>query len=202
MNADANFESVEKRILRHFWADGLVDLFLGTGLLLAGLLWLSGFAVFVPLVPAGLLPLWVIARTRITRPRAGHIRFSKQQIDDTRTGLNIAGVVGFALLTLFGTLFIILRDDAGMSSGIESLVIGLPMLIIATSLLVARIAFGLPRFFIHAIVAAAAGLLGVVASIDPGLQFCGAGLTISVVGMSVFVRFLRDYPVSDDGYTG
>lgn len=198
MNADINLETVEKSIFRSRWEDGLIELFFGIGLVLMGILWLKGLIVFVALVPVMLIPFWAPIRKRVTEPRAGYVRFSEERKARTQLGLNMAGIIGFGLLTLFGAVFVVLRSQSGVDHGLmEILVPGLPSFIVATALLVAWLGFGMPRFATHAAVLVAAGVLGVVSALDPGWQFLGSGLVIAGMGSVLFARFLRDNPVAE-----
>ena len=203
MNADVKLDAVEKSIYRYYWEDGLIDLLLGVGLLLIGLAWLSGLTALTMLVPVVLLPVWIMVRKRITVPRAGHVLFSPEHNARTHQKLNITSLIGFALMTLFGALYVYMRNDptAG-GEWVEQLVPGLPAALLALGLLVTYLAFAIPRFVVHAVVLMAMAVVGAGADVDPGWQFLVAGVVISVRGVIQFVKFLNDFPAPNGRTSG
>ena len=88
----------ENRIFQSYWEDGLVDVFLGLGLALMGVAWIAGLVPIAATVPVVLMPLWMAARKLITLPRAGYVSLSAERRSKTQHGLNIAGVIGFAIV--------------------------------------------------------------------------------------------------------
>lgn len=197
MNSDARLEAIERSVFRYYWEDGLIDLLLGVGLLLIGVAWLLEYAALTGVVPAVLLPVWVLLRAKVTVPRAGSVVFSNKRMVQTRLRLNIASLIGFALLTVLGALFWYFRTNPSASDEwVTFLIPSLPSLLLALGLFVVWVAFSMPRFGIHAAVVAVVGVIG-LGGIDPGWQFVGAGVLISIIGAQQFAKFLRDFPDTD-----
>lgn len=203
MSADINLDAVEKSIYRYYWEDGLIDVLLGAGLTLIGLAWLSGLVAATILVPVVLLPVWMWTRANVTVPRAGHVLFSPEQTMRTHQKLNIAALTGFALLSLFGALYVYVRNDAAAGDEwIEQLVPGLPTALLALGLLVTYLAFRIPRFVRYAGILMAMAIIGASANVDPGWQFLISGVIISALATFQFLSFLRDFPDSSEELSG
>ena len=202
MSTDIDLGTVERSIYKYFWEDGLIDLLLGVGLTFIGLAWLSGLVGLTILVPVILLPVWMWTRKNVTVPRAGHVVFTPEQTMRTHQNLNTAGLVGFGLLTLFGALYVYVRNDP--SSGgewIEHLIPGLPAALLAAGLVVTYLAFKIPRFVAHAGILIAMAVIGASADVDPGWQFLIAGVIITTLGTARFISFLRDFPESSEEHS-
>lgn len=205
MDTRLNLDNVEKDVYKSFWDDGLLDLFLGTGLVAAGILWLSDLIIFAALVPVMLMFLWAPIRNRLVLPRSGFVRFSTERQVRSRIGLNVAALTGLGFLTLFGAIVVIIRSDASVDQGWSEIIApAIPSFIVAFALLLSKLGFGIPRLGIHAGIVATAGFAGMLTTLDPGWQFVISGIVIALVGSALLARLFRLEPISEteDGQAG
>ena len=89
--------SVESKIVKMFWNDGLIDILAGMGVFLIGIAWQFNYVVLGAVAPALLVPLWKPLRQKITEPNLGLVEFSDRQQVRNRSFLVVA--IGLGILT-------------------------------------------------------------------------------------------------------
>ena len=185
--------TIEERLFRSFWDDGLIDLFAGAGVLIVGLSWQLDLAVLGAVAPALLVPLWAATRRRLIEPRSGYAEFAaprRARLQRGRWGALLIGLLAFVLgVVLY--LFVTRRE---LEVGLESMVPALPALLLALGAAVSARAFSLPRFAVYSIVLAIAGAVTVVAGLHPAPSMIAGGLVAALTGASLLARFLRANP--------
>ncbi len=188
-----NLGTIEQRVYRTYWNDGLLDLFATVGVLGIGISWIVGFPVGGAIVPAMLVPLWGPFRQRFVEPRLGMVEFSDAREQRNANMLKLAVLLGLGVFALSVTLYV-LRDRLALDPSVQ-LVAGLPaallgLLAVITAILVASV-----RFLVYsAVLVVIAGVIGALNGWEPGLILVEAGAIMLIVALAVFVRFLQDNP--------
>ncbi|MEJ2241120.1 MAG: hypothetical protein P8Y18_03135 [Candidatus Bathyarchaeota archaeon] len=110
---EPNLKDVEKRTYISYHQDGLIDIFIGTYILLFAtailvnnILDLSTWFVIPAMFPALLVPIWIALKKRITVPRIGYVKFKASganKVTAVFIGTLVAGVFTFFLFAFVST---------------------------------------------------------------------------------------------------
>lgn len=199
MDASPNLEGLERRAYRSSYSDGIIDIFVGMSLLVIGATWIwaEGYGLFASILPAVLVPSLLRWRKRVVATRGGYVRWGKRRRRSERRtlwGAVTAGVVVF----LLGIAAYFVADGSGGSRDVLA-DFGPGLLAFILALLSFVIGMGIEhgRFFGYAAVLVAGGVVAVIVDSDPGWPIIGAGVVVSIVGLVMLVRYLRDNPVVD-----
>ena len=100
MNTDMHFQSKDSAGTQAFHGDGLLDIFLGTGVLIATAAMLAEMPWLAGIFPATFVPIWRDARKKMTTPRL--IRYAIPTGSGRRammliSGVTLAGVISLGL---------------------------------------------------------------------------------------------------------
>jgi hypothetical protein len=195
MNENIDLKKLEHKAFVSYHQDGLVDLFIGTLLLFWGLTMetmLKGiggvwFVVF--------LPILLLARRRITYPRLGYARFSRERQNRRKMA------VLFTLTALLGLLVAFLWSSqsfpglrAWLHRYIEIFFGGL----IAGVLLFKTLISGIRRLYLYAAVILISFAAAQWSPVPIQYSFIISGAVLLISGAVVLTRFLRRYPVRQE----
>jgi len=183
-------DTVQQRLLRSFWADGLLDILVGVGLLIVGIAWMAGFLALAPVCAPLLIVLWRPLRQRIVEPRAGYVRFLASQRRETRS--NLLAVVSIGVVSLAAVLSAQLLTTTGALSPPQGRwVAALPAGIVAFGLAITAGLTGARRFYFYA--AALLGMAQVTSALmdRPDVPLLAGGVLILVRGIMLLVDFIR-----------
>jgi len=180
----------EARMFAAFWADGVLDLVAGAGVVLIGTGWLLGFFLAGVVAPVISLSAWFVLRQRITHPRLGQVTFGPARRFELRYGL--VAILSLGVLLLGFTLFGI----AGWRPpvGLHWLAPAIPAAILGALSLSTAEVLRLWRFVLYALVFFAAGLGVSALDADPGWAMAVAGGFIACNGTRLLVAFLHAHP--------
>jgi hypothetical protein len=207
-----NLKEIERRAWRSFFADGLWDIYLGVLLALMGVnAWLGELGlpeaptmlIYVALVAAAMGLLWAGKRF-VTTPRIGRVKFGPQR----RVRVRIVRVLLAESVALGIGLFVFFL--AGGFGQVARIGLDNGVLIAAVWVLNVLIVFGLGAYFLDFARLLVIGLMFATAipvdilvhrlwglDVSP-LAFGVPGLLVILMGLVLFVRFLRDYPLPED----
>jgi hypothetical protein len=207
MSQNINLKELERKAWRSVFQDGLWDIYLGL-LLLAMAVWalLSdigfseslGMAIFIGLEVLAMLVLWVGKKT-ITVPRMGRVKFGPKR----KAKLNWVRVVLFVSVLVGAGVFV-----AGLAiRGNRPEWLNAAFFFPAAWMVNAMVVFSLGAYFLDF---NRLYLIGVMYALpvpldvmfrkfaDIDLSFIAFGvpaMVILTIGLVVFTRFLRDYPL-------
>jgi hypothetical protein len=201
-----NLKNVEKRAFRSVHQDGLLDMFLGLlfvafglGPLVrnegglsegAGLIVYTGYVLIV-------LVAWWLGKKFITAPRIGLVKFSrarKRKVLNVRFVLLGSVVLGLVAFAIFAS-----GNDITLAA-----VLGMFSLNILIVFGFMAYFLDLNRLYAYAVLWASSLPVGVllkdqVGLGDAGYVFFVTGGVVVIVGIVLFVRFVRDYPLPPTG---
>ncbi len=180
-----------------FYGDGLIDIGIGLGVVMLGVVLVLGLGVYAGACVIALLPVVRSMRRRITFPRMYHIDFmpdpySEPKVHRVATGLAIA----VALVILAGLLIFprtgILPER--LAEWLRSNSIVAISLLIAGMLVAVAFGTGARRLLTYAAITFVALVCGNWFNVDPAYYFMALGLVMLFGGSTVLARFVRKYP--------
>jgi hypothetical protein len=212
MSQDTNLKVIERQAWRSVFQDGLWDIYLGTLLMAMAVLTLLSrtnipeagqMAIYIGLMGLAMLALWAGKRL-ITVPRMGRVKFGpkgKARKMKARVLLAISVLVGVVVF-----LFTALALKGNWSEGLP-----LHLIIPGVWAMNMLVVFSLGAYFLHY---ERLYLIGVLYALPVPLDiwldeyvgiklgfiaFAVPAAIILIMGLVVFMRFLRDYPLPADG---
>ncbi len=180
-------ESLESRLFRTFWDDGLLDTLFGVGAIGVAVCWAAGLIPLGAIVPALLAVAWNPLRRRIIEPRTGWVEFSRARTETNRRRLIGALWLGVAVLALVliagtrsgGPLF---PDD--LAAAIPSVLIGVMAVLVAAGLRAIR-------FLAYALLFVVFGLATALLEGEPEVAMLAGGGAVALSGVWLLARFFR-----------
>ncbi|MDH3733014.1 MAG: hypothetical protein OEU54_05745 [Gemmatimonadota bacterium] len=202
VNTTAELKALEERAYKRTWEDGVLDIIIGAGLTLLGVLFrteLAGLAgMFVAVL---MMPLWALGKKLITVPRLGYVEFGAERKARERGWTKQLLVLGTMTFVLAVGLYVAIRSDGGVAESLADLRIGYLLMgvLIALGLAVAGMMIGTGRFVGYAGIVLTATGVGYVTGVELEDYLLAAGLVILACGFVVLARFLHRYPVTREG---
>jgi len=175
--------------------DGLVDLFCGLGLLLLGIGWWFDAVAVTAGVPAILVPLWLVARRAISRPRLGSVTLREDTQKGIARGLAVIILMGAVVLAAF--VYFSFGGYGEPGEVMRNLVPALPALLLALMANVAWIFLRTSRFLLYAAGLTFAAVVVTMTRSEPYVGFLIGAVLPIMCGTAALAIFLRDNPVID-----
>jgi len=178
--------------------DGVLDVFIGWCVFLAGLLmfteifWLAGAYVAI------VTPLFISFKESITVPRLG-----RDELDEAtgRKTPNLGTMVGagIAVFALLGALFLVLFMGSGATAGVRGLIAAAAGSVAAIGVLGGFAAVGYlyksPRWYVYVVVSITLAALAWATGLALPWVIMGVGSVIAFTGSYYLLRFLRSHPL-------
>ncbi len=197
MKDRAGLREIEKRVWLRTFEHGLWDIAIGLLLLSFGLSIVTGFYWLSPIWVAIALPSMRDLARRLIVPRIGHATFKKRRQRSITRVVGILSVLALAGGGMLAFTNLATRDTAPQwMSWVRSHFVIVIGLIWGGALAVAGWAVDLPRLYAYGTLLFAA-LVAVDLSTTGyhlGHALIGVGGLIALVGIVLFVRFIRRYP--------
>jgi hypothetical protein len=211
MSAKINLKELERRAWKSVFQDGLWDIYLGLLLLAMAVgAWLSDsgvpeawhYAIYATLMVLSMLVLWAGKRF-ITLPRMGRVTFGPKR----KTRLNWVRMLLFISVLAGIAVFVIALAMRSHPSERLTLTVIFPSVWVVNVLVV----FGLGAYFLdfnrlyligvmYALPLPLDIMFHELAGIDlSSIAFGVPAAVILIVGLAMFIRFLRDYPLPIEG---
>ena len=193
MSMTTDFELSRKYFFYH--KDGLLDIFIGLGILMAGaalwaeMVWMVGswIAIFVP--------LWISGRKSITYPRGQDIVIYPEI--KFRFSLAMAGILGIflfgAVAAIGGSLgFELLPTFRDFISNNINLLIGFGM---SGFLILSALFMRVPRLAGYSILTIIAFVIGQILGWQFWISMVITGSLMAISGTMILMRFIKEHPV-------
>jgi hypothetical protein len=209
-----DLKRLERETFRRFYDDGLLDIYLGSMLIVMGLAAViadrlndefRSMLVMLAIATAVTVPLLVVRRS-LLRSRLGAFRPNPERrgrIKSTRLALLASVVVG---VMMFG----VAAATLGGGAAEDTVTVLLPLVWFVNGVVVigaAAFFLNVPRFYFHGVAWGLAMPLLIWPDLlwdyqlQPWLALGLPGAAIVVVGVYKLMRFLRDYPAPPAGET-
>ncbi len=177
--------------------DGLLDIFIGLGVLLAGAGFLAGMPWMGGIWAAIMLPVWASARKAVTYRRAGDVQ--PRRGERARMWLLMSVLVGvLALGVLTSSVFVLgSGSQPALCAFLDSyfnLALGAGLAI--CPLLIAAI-LGLPRYYAYALLTLAVFAAGQPLDWPFWIGLVAVGGSMTLAGCGVLARFIQTHPVQE-----
>ncbi len=150
------------------------------------------------LVPVLLMPLWPLARKRITVPRVGHVRFSQERANREKGKLKLFTMLGVGLFTMSaaaGVFFYFQMGEGSVDSLFGIIVPGLPCFLLGLMVVLGGSMIGRRQFTVYAIILVITGMAGIALEIEPFVQLVIGGGVMLLIGITLLIRFIQKYPI-------
>lgn len=191
-----NLEQLERQAYSTLWNDGLIDLTAGIALFTIGVAWVTGNSPYSPFVAPMLIPVWMVARKKISEPRIGVVNLGADRVKKGKRNLLFLFMFGVLTFVMGLALYFLgpLRETLAANNQ-ANWVAGLPAALLAAPAVIVAISFDVKRYFIYAAALLMAALPVAVLDQHPGWAFIPAGVLFIVTGGHMLIQFLRDYPL-------
>jgi hypothetical protein len=192
-----DLKELERKAFTSYHEDGIVDIFAGAWILFFGIISMcTDKPWFAGMFPVYGLPLFAVAKKKITVPRIGHVKFSQQR----RSLLLIVYIWFAAMFTVFGIMFY--TDNS--PSWMYALLVDYPKLafgtIIGLLFFVCALVTRIFRFYVYAVLILAVSVMGYV--LGPHIRYeyipVALGVLIFSVGVLVLIQFIHKYPAEPE----
>ena len=204
MTDEPNLKEIERKAYMSYHQDGLMDIFAGLYILGFGLgifmqiIWDLGFGIIMPaLLITTVLPIWIVAKRKITMPRIGYVNFGTRGANKLTVvfiGTMVAGLFAFFAFT-FATSQSGLRQWLDLIVQNGMLIVGLGSLTVCTLF---GYTMGLKRLYAYGLLAAISLVIGHFMGIFFGYIIMALGTAVMVVGFVLLTNFVRKYPLKGD----
>jgi hypothetical protein len=204
MTDEPNLKEIERKAYMSYHQDGLMDIFAGLYILGFGLgifmqiIWDLGFGIIMPaLLITTVLPIWIVAKRKITMPRIGYVNFGTRGANKLTVvfiGTMVAGLFAFFAFT-FATSQSGLRQWLDLIVQNGMLIVGLGSLTVCTLF---GYTMGLKRLYAYGLLAAISLVIGHFMGTFFGYIIMALGTTVMVVGFVLLTNFVRKYPLKGD----
>lgn len=197
MGEHVNLDEIERRAFLAYHQDGLLDIIIGTALLLIGVfvILLPDFWFFLIGFLVVLSSTYTAAKRRITAPRLGYVEFSQKRKKQSSTILLILTIV--ILCANVATMIAWLIPSFGL------------ILEANFQLIVALIAFliflligyttALRRVYVYGIIICLALISSHFWILNFGIPLIVTGSTSLVTGIVLLIRFQKKFPITRGG---
>lgn len=211
MTEQIEIKELEKKAWKSTFQDGFWDIYFGLILSGLGFSWLGSYFglpetvdVLVTLFSwdLGAMGILFLGKKYITQPRMGFVKFGprrkkKKKMLAIFLGLNVALTIITLILTMLGFLQQLIIPGFVLMLAIGLIFITVPFSTIAYFL-------QLKRLYLYALLGGfglsfSEILFPITGSpINDFITFGGIGLIITLTGLTIFIRFLRNYPMKKD----
>jgi len=204
VNNEPDLKKIERRAYMSYHQDGLLDIFAGVYILGFGLgifmdiIWEFGFGAIMPaILIATVLPIWIVAKRKITMPRIGFVNFGLRganKITAVFIGMMVAGLAAFFAFT-FAT------SQSGLRQWLD-LIVQNGMLIVGFGTLAVCILFGysmgLKRLYAYGLLALIVLVIGHFVGIFFAYIIMALGTTVMVAGFALLIVFVKNFPLKGE----
>jgi hypothetical protein len=192
-----DLQNLERRTYRDSYSNGIIDIYIGISLLWIGAawIWLPDIAGVAGALPAILIAPMLIGRKRFTEKRIGYVKWTEPRRQWEHRNLVGALVLGTAFLLLGVGVYMFASDPAANGDTLGNLAPGL------IAWLLGYVAIGLAflmsarRMLAYGVVLIAGGIWTAQLNASPGWPLLAAGTVVTVTGIAMLIRFIRNNPV-------
>jgi hypothetical protein len=196
MENNIDLKEIERRAFLSYHEDGILDIYLGIGIMMASSVFFYEYFIGLTGVVALLPILYAASKKQITIPRLGYVKFSNSTQGKARRSITLALLLGTlsAVAGFFAFYSVISSGYNWIEPFIENWKI-----VIASILLVVFYLFGyvseLERMYYYAVVSFLVFISGLIITVSGYWFPLILGGIICVNGLIHLYRFTQDYPL-------
>ncbi|MGW8144944.1 MAG: hypothetical protein ACWGN2_11150 [Anaerolineales bacterium] len=196
MSQERDFKKLQQRTYASYHQDGLIDMIVGWAI--------TGFGINMALDNSAFLflswlpiILYVPIKNRVTIPRIGYVKFS------SKNSLILGILLAILLVLLLGIFILLIAGPnlipAQISEWFREYYLLLFGGLVGLGFAYTALATGITRFYAYAVMLVLVFAMGIWLNVPDPIYVLTAGLFILVAGIMLMVRFLRKYPVVNEG---
>ena len=196
MSQEQDFRKLQQRTYASYHQDGLIDMIIGWAIIGFGINMALDSSAFLFLA---WLPIvfYVPIKNRVTVSRIGYVKFSS-------SNSLILGIVLAVLLVLLLGIFILLIARPNLiplqiGEWFKEYYLLLFGSLLGLGFAGTALATGITRFYTYAVLLVLIIAGGIWLNVPEAIYVIAAGLLIELVGITLMVRFLRRYPMANEG---
>jgi len=180
-------KQLRKQYARTFHNDGLLDFFVGWGLVSAGIYLLTSLTIFSF---AGWMPILLIAplKKQFVIPRFGYAKFNKS------AAISRPILIGAGAVILIGALLVAFLGSQGFRVPLIVALLGLALLFALDK--------GFNRVTVYAIFIPVFFIIGFGLNVLTPALVILVGAVLMALGIHLFVKFLQKYPLEPEEEDG
>lgn len=194
MSQEIDLKRIERKGYLSFYQDGIWDLFIGLSFIGMAVGVFYNYPGITAIIPALALVIVPGLKKLITLPRLGYVKLSPAR--EVKIRKNISSLVLLLTLTavLGGIVFFAYTGNSGWQRWIKSLAL-LPFGAVL-SLIAGAVGFlyGIKRVLIYAVLILVIFIIGHILELRPTFHFSVIGITMTLVGLAMLIRFISKYP--------
>lgn len=199
MSQEIDLKQIERKAYLSFYQDGIWDLFIGLafiGMAVGVIYSNTGITAIIPCFAIVIIPG---LKKLITLPRLGYVKLSSER--EVKKRKNISALVLLLTFTavLGGIVFSAYTGNSGWQRWIKSLALipfGAVLSLIAGAV---GFLYGIKRVLIYAILILVIFVIGHILELRPTFHFSVIGITMTLVGFALLIRFIGKYPKPGKG---
>lgn len=194
MSQEIDLKQIERKAYLSFYQDGIWDLFIGLafiGMAVGVIYNNTGITALIPALGIVIVPG---LKKLITLPRLGYVKLSPAREGKIRK--NISALVLLLTFTAVfgGIVFFAYTGNSGWQRWIKSLALipfGAVLSLIAGAV---GFLYGIKRVLIYAVLILVIFVIGHILEFRPTFHFTVIGITMTLVGFALLIRFIGKYP--------
>lgn len=195
MSTGIDLEQLERKTYLAYHQDGLADVVAGLILLIFGLGMVFAEATLFIFAWTPFLLLWPFKRI-LTVPRIGYVKYVPERRRKIQLGLVVMMVAGVLSLLLGAVASLAYSGQiTGLQAWFRANSLVVFGAILASAFILIAALFGIKRFFVYAPLVFAPWVLGRIFDVEPGILLAVVSGLILLVGLSLLIRFLVQFPV-------
>jgi hypothetical protein len=199
MTRNQDLQNLEEHTYRDSYSNGIIDIYIGISLLWIGVawIWLPDIAGLAGALPAIFIAPMLVARKRFTEKRIGYVKWTEPRRQWEHRNLIGALALGTAFLLLGVGVYIFASDSAADRDVLGNLAPGLIAWLLGYVAIGLAFLMSAKRMLVYGMVLIAGGIWTAQANASPGWPLLAAGIVVTVTGIAMLVRFIRDNPLVD-----
>jgi hypothetical protein len=192
MTRNHDLRHLEQRTYRDSYSNGIIDIYIGISLLWIGVawIWLPDIAGLAGALPAIFIAPMLVARKRFTEKRIGYVKWTEPRRQWEHRNVVGALALGTAFLLLGVGAYMFASDSAADVDTLVNLAPLLGYLAIGLAFLMRA-----KRMLAYGVVLIAGGIWAALEDASPGWPLLAAGIVVTVTGIAMLMRFIRNNPV-------
>ena len=197
MTGNHDLQNLEQQTYRDSYSNGIIDIYIGISLLWIGVawIWLPDIAGLAGALPAIFIAPMLVGRKRFSEKRIGYVKWTEPRRQWEHRNLVGALVLGTAFLLLGVGVYMFASDSAADRDILASVAPGLIAWLLAAVAIGLAFLMSARRMLAYGMVLIAGGIWTAQKNASPGWPLLAAGTVITITGIAMLIRFVRNNPV-------
>lgn len=196
-----DLKKLEKSLYSKFQEDGIWDIFLGLFFIVLGLskeLYLQSDVddMMLGIIIGSSAPLYILLKRKITKPRIGYVRFSKNNLKKHRSSYIYLALITVAII-IIGTMVYLKNFPSDYSIMFFQEYKILFFIMFSLLLTAVSFLFNIKRFLWYAVIIMLLFFLSSIMQFNQSYLLTFTGIIIIANGLKHIIEFIKKYPKQD-----